>query len=155
MSRWHKTSQHKLFSLKCSKCDLLIWSIYTNPVLVEGSLRKEQCSMSLLNPKFRASAESVDFSCLSRRRIIKTNTSFYNIMQLVWSSFPSWHHASCEWVWTGKQGHFSCCGCWGFIYTALGEQSVNVLISLRRKSWPDIKGWLLEAERSEGESTGQ
>lgn len=47
--------------------------------------------MSLLNPIFRASAESLDFSHLSQRRIIKINTSFYNIwniMQLVDQAFP-------------------------------------------------------------------
>lgn len=47
--------------------------------------------MSLLNPIFRASAESLDFSRLSQRRIIKINTSFYNIwniMQLVDQAFP-------------------------------------------------------------------
>lgn len=47
--------------------------------------------MSLLNPIFRASAESLDFSRLSQKRIIKINTSFYNIwniMQLVDQAFP-------------------------------------------------------------------
>lgn len=47
--------------------------------------------MSLLNPIFRPSAESLDFSRLSQRRIIKINTSFYNIwniMQLVDQAFP-------------------------------------------------------------------